>query len=36
LQEIGLGAPQFTCIPVAKGKEFKLLVPDSSRSTFPF
>ena len=36
LQEIGLGAPQFTCIPVAKGKEFKLLVPGSSRSTFPF
>ena len=36
LKGVGLGSPNFTCIPVAEGKEVKLLTPASPRSTFPF
>tara|TARA_Y100000991_G_C21821788_1_gene284210 strand:+ start:21 stop:248 length:228 start_codon:yes stop_codon:yes gene_type:complete len=36
LQEIGLSPPTFTCVPVAEGKELKLLVPEQQGSRFPF
>ena len=36
LQEVGLAPPKFTCVPVAEGKELKLLVPEQHGSRFPF
>ena len=36
LREIGLTPPKFTCVPVAKGKDLKLVVPATPRSNFPF
>jgi hypothetical protein len=36
LRDVGLTAPQFTCIPVAKDKDFKIYRKDSSSSRFPF
>lgn len=36
MQEVGLGAPQFACIPVARERDLKLLVPQTPRSGFPF
>tara|TARA_B100000579_G_C22100209_1_gene518514 strand:- start:143 stop:373 length:231 start_codon:yes stop_codon:yes gene_type:complete len=36
LQEIGLSPPQFTCVPVATGKELKLLSREEQTSNFPF
>ena len=36
LQEIGLSPPQFTCVPVAAGKELKLLSREEQTSNFPF
>ena len=33
LREIGLTPPKFTCVAVAKGKELKLVVPATPRST---
>ena len=36
LHEIGLSPPKFTCVPVAEGKELKLLVPEQQGSRFLF
>ena len=36
MRGVGLTAPQFTCIPVAKDKDFKIYRKDSSSSRFPF
>jgi len=36
LQEVGLSPPTFTCVPVAVGKELKLLVSEQKGSRFPF
>ena len=36
LREIGLNPPKFTCVAVAKGKDLRLVVPATPRSTFPF
>ena len=36
LQELGLVPPKFTCIPVANGKELRLLVDEKSGLRFPF
>ena len=36
LREIGLTPPKFTCVAVAKGKDLKLVVPATPRSSFPF
>ena len=36
LREIGLTPPKFTCVAVAKGKDLRLVVPATPRSTFPF
>ena len=36
LRELGMAAPQFICVPVAKDKEIKLLIPDTPRTNFPF
>ena len=35
LKEIGLTSPKFTFVPVAKGRELKLVVPAKLRSTLP-
>ena len=34
--EVGLTAPQFTCMPVAKGKEFRIFRKNNQSSRFPF
>ena len=31
MRDVGLTSPQFTCIPVAKGKDFKIYRKDSYR-----
>ena len=36
LQEVGLSPPTFTCVPVAVGKELKLVVSEQKGSLFPF
>ena len=36
MRDVGLTSPQFTCIPVAKGKDFKIYRKDSNNSRFPF
>ena len=36
MRDVGLTAPQFTCIPIAKDKDFKIYRKDSSSSRFPF
>jgi hypothetical protein len=36
MRNVGLTPPQFTCIPVAKDKDFKIYRKDSSSSRFPF
>ena len=36
LREIGLTPPKFTCVPVAKGEDLKLVVPAKPQSNFPF
>ena len=36
MRDVGLTAPKFTCIPVAKDKDFKIYRKDSSNSRFPF
>jgi hypothetical protein len=36
MREIGMPPPNFTCVPVAEGKELKLVVPAAPRSSFPF
>ncbi len=36
LREIGLTPPKFTCVVVAKGKDLKLVVAATPRSSFPF
>ena len=36
MREIGMSPPSFTCIPAAKGKGLKLVIPASPRSSFPF
>ena len=36
LNAVGLRNLKFTCIPVAEGKELKVLIPPTSRSPFPF
>ena len=36
MREVGLSAPKFTCLPVAKGKEFKIYRKNDQSSRFPF
>ena len=36
MRDVGLTSPQFTCIPVAKGKDFKIYRKNSNNSRFPF
>ena len=36
MREIGIAPPNFTCIPAAKGKGLKLVIPAPARSSFPF
>ena len=36
MRDVGLSAPQFTCLPVAKGKEFKIYRKNDQNSRFPF
>ena len=36
MREVGLSAPQFTCLPVAKGKEFRIFRKNNQNSRFPF
>ena len=36
MRDVGLTAPQFICIPVAKDKDFKIYRKDISSSRFPF
>ena len=36
LRGIGLTPPKFTCVPVAKGEDLKLVVPAKPQSNFPF
>ena len=36
MREVGLSAPQFTCLPIAKDKQFKIYRQNSSNSRFPF
>ena len=36
MREVGLSAPQFTCLPIGKDKNFKIYRQDSSNSRFPF
>ena len=36
MREVGLSAPQFTCLPVAKGKDFKIYRKNDQSSRFPF
>ena len=36
MREVGLSTPQFTCLPVAKGKEFKIYRKNEQSTRFPF
>jgi len=36
MREIGMSPPNFVCIPAAKGKDPKLIIPSAPRSSFPF
>ena len=36
MREIGMSPPNFTCVPAAKGKDLKLVIPAAPRSSFPF
>ena len=36
LREGGLSTPKFTCLPVSKGKEFKIYRKNDQNSRFPF
>ena len=36
MREIGMSPPNFICVPVAKGKDLKLVIPAAPRSSFPF
>jgi hypothetical protein len=36
MREVGLTAPQFTCLPVAKGQDFKIYRKNDQNSRFPF
>ena len=36
MREVGLTAPQFTCLPVAEGQEFKIYRKNDQNSRFPF
>ena len=36
MREVGLTAPQFTCLPIAKDKQFKIYRQNTSNSRFPF
>ena len=36
MREIGMPSPNFTCVPVAEGKNRKLVIPAAARSSFPF
>jgi hypothetical protein len=36
MREVGLTAPQFTCLPIAKDKQFKIYRKNSNNSRFPF
>ncbi len=36
MREIGMSPPSFVCIPVAEGKDLKLVIPATPRSSFPF
>ena len=36
MREVGLSAPQFICLPVAKGKNFKIYRKNDRYSRFPF
>jgi len=36
MREVGLTAPQFTCLPIAKDKQFKIYRQNNSNSRFPF
>ena len=36
MREVGLSAPKFTCLPVAKGKELKIYRKNDPNSRFPF
>lgn len=36
MREVGLSAPQFTCLPIAKDKQFKIYRQNSPNSRFPF
>ena len=36
MREVGLTAPQFTCLPIAKDKKFKIYRKNSNNPRFPF
>jgi len=36
MRDVGLSAPQFTCLPIAKDKNFKIYRQNNSNSRFPF
>ena len=36
MREVGLTAPQFTCLPIAKDKQFKIYRKINNNSRFPF
>ncbi len=36
MRDVGLSAPQFTCLPIAKDKNFKIYRQNSYNSRFPF
>ena len=36
MREVGLSAPQFTCLPIAKDKHFKIYRKNSNNPRFPF
>ena len=36
MREIGMSPPNYTCVPVAEGKNLKLVIPAAPRSSFPF
>ena len=36
MREVGLSAPQFTCLPIAKDKQFQIYRKNSNNPRFPF
>ena len=36
MRAIGMSPPNFSCVPVAEGKDLKLVIPATPRSSFPF